>query len=277
MRRVTFLAVGLLIGTLYAPITSARGDSATALFTGYPSGGIVVDAVHDRVFVASESGTLIVTDLDGVKTATLSLGSRPSELELSVDGERLWITLPSEFSIAEVDVTTLAVTKHPTGSWCPLDVAEAAGVVWFTGAPNECRDPIQTAALSPTSGQITQVLGPGAPGTSLKKITVAKQFPDTLFVVTADSYSSQVASYQASGGTNPTLTDPKFAAARPGGYVGDFRPTASGDRVGLVAASDYVEYDEFLNQRTRIEPSLNPNHLSGFAERPDGLLAIGQG
>jgi hypothetical protein len=159
---------------------SAVADSSTTLPLK-STGDIVVDGVHQRVFISDPTaGQVVVTDYAGTVVATV--GSLPGVhgLELSPDSGTLYAAVHDATAIVAIDTATATETRRwSTGQGAgPAYVALAGGKLWFSyGASGDGNiGSLDPNATDPglTLGQDTSrtfyeapILdaSPGAPGT----------------------------------------------------------------------------------------------------------------
>ncbi|MFF8913437.1 hypothetical protein ACF08M_08955 [Streptomyces sp. NPDC015032] len=97
-------------------------------------GDIVVDGVHDQVFISDpEGGSIVVTDYDGTVVKHITAEDGATGLALSADSSELYVALSSAGAIATVSTSTLAETgRYPTGAGTsPRNLALAGGKLWF--------------------------------------------------------------------------------------------------------------------------------------------------
>ncbi len=135
MRRTVLALLALLCAGLALPTATAQADASRDVgLTGFAD--LVVDQTHGHVFISQNSGTVVVTNLAGKSVGTLEGLPGANGMTLNDDGSKLYIALTGADAIAQVDTAAPfaagAVTTFPTGaSTCPLDVAYAAGLVWY--------------------------------------------------------------------------------------------------------------------------------------------------
>lgn len=95
---------------------------------------MAVDDAHGHLFFSQGGGKdgVLVTTMDGARV-TMITGLPGAGLDLSADGTRLYVGLPTANAISVVDTQTLTeVERHSTGAnTCPSDVAVAGSRVWY--------------------------------------------------------------------------------------------------------------------------------------------------
>ncbi|GAA0439958.1 hypothetical protein Aca07nite_48260 [Actinoplanes capillaceus] len=129
------LAAAVLIGSSTLAVSAF---AAPALATPYAPlaltsfGDIVVDGVHQRIFITDPSAQkVVVTDYSGAVIDELEGYGFVDDLALSADSSRLYFG--ASHAIVEVDTGTLAEAKrYPLGDTVyPGDVVPAGGKLWF--------------------------------------------------------------------------------------------------------------------------------------------------
>ncbi|MBP2337539.1 YVTN family beta-propeller protein [Saccharothrix coeruleofusca] len=134
MGRGALVCLGVAALTAMSAVSAPVASAATALpLSGF--GDVVVDSVHQRVFVSggASSNGVAVADFSGRVRAVIENQPGADGLELSGDGTRLFVALSAGDGISVVDTSTLAETaRYPTGAGsCPTHLARTGGVVWF--------------------------------------------------------------------------------------------------------------------------------------------------
>jgi hypothetical protein len=136
-RRLTTAATALAVlfsgaAAVLAGPTAALADSSRVLSIK-SVGDVVVDGVHQRVFISDPTGDKVVaTTYDGTVVGSYAVND-PTSLVLSADSQQLYVALPLGHALLALDTSTLAVTaKYVTGRAAPYDVAIAGGKLWFT-------------------------------------------------------------------------------------------------------------------------------------------------
>ncbi|WP_461120408.1 YncE family protein [Saccharothrix stipae] len=132
MRRnlMTAAAAALVVGTTV--LTAPAASAATALpLSGF--GDIVVDQVHQRVFVSGgpTSNGIVVTDFAGNVVKSINSQSGATGLELSADGNLLFAALAAGDAISVISTTSLTETHRYSTGPCPTHLARSKTAVWF--------------------------------------------------------------------------------------------------------------------------------------------------
>ncbi|MGI5149608.1 YncE family protein [Plantactinospora sp. CA-294935] len=136
MRRFPLRAIaGSAVAAMVIAATGApaQADDDRLPLPNY--GDIVVDDVHDRVFVSGGPTTngIVVTDFSGRVKKTITGQPGATGLALSADSTTLYAALASGDAISAIDTTTYAETaRYPVGSQtCPTHLARTGTTIWF--------------------------------------------------------------------------------------------------------------------------------------------------
>ncbi|MFF2997609.1 YncE family protein [Streptomyces sp. NPDC057950] len=125
-----FFSSAALAVTSAAP---ALADSSTVLPIK-STGDVVVDGVHQRVFVSDPtSGKVVATDYSGTVVGTVESLPGVRGLELSADSGTLYAAVEDADAIVAIDTaTTTEAHRYPTGDGTqPEYPALAGGKLWF--------------------------------------------------------------------------------------------------------------------------------------------------
>ncbi|MFI8093430.1 YncE family protein [Streptomyces sp. NPDC086080] len=122
------LSSAALVGVVAGP---ASADSAKILPVS-SVGDIVVDGVHQRVYLSDPtSGKIVVTDYNGTVKATLTGLSGVSGLALSADSGQVYAAVKGRNGIVSVETSTYTETaRYPLGV-APGDLEVVDGRIWF--------------------------------------------------------------------------------------------------------------------------------------------------
>ncbi|MGW7363320.1 YncE family protein [Streptomyces sp. NPDC054841] len=213
---------------------TAAADSAKVLPLS-AVGDIVVDGVHQRVFISDpQQGKIISTDYAGTVLATVSALPGVEGLALNAASDRLYAAVPGSDAIVALDTATATVSsRFPTGSGTdPRSLAVIGDKVWFGYGPAGDGDigsldmagtePVVTLDQAQASGWYSApllVAAPGAPG----KLAAADRYgsPGALRVYDVTSgQATQTAAAGASGRIADAAFTPdgsKIITATPGG------------------------------------------------------------
>ncbi|GGN69544.1 hypothetical protein GCM10010112_35180 [Actinoplanes lobatus] len=201
-RRIGAAAIAVLTGTAGLTIGTAAPASADSgqLLSIKSIGDILVDGVHERVFVSDpDTGKVVATDYSGTELGS-ALVNDASHLALSVDSSQLYVTSPKGRAILALDTTDLTQTaEYSTGSVSPKDVAIAGGRIWFSysnGIPG------YLGTIDPATETPTLLLDRFATGwTGVAELATASAAPNRLGVA---SYG-MTAILEVSGDTATTV------------------------------------------------------------------------
>ncbi|WP_286260136.1 Ig-like domain repeat protein [Streptomyces graminofaciens] len=138
--RVRALPAATALAVLFGSAALAVGTAAPAVAdTSTPlpvqsSGDIVVDGVHQRVFVSDPTGGQVVaTDYAGKVVGSVPSLPGAKGLELSPDSGTLYAAVPGDDAIVAIDTATVTeAERYPTGEGTdPQYPAWAGGKLWF--------------------------------------------------------------------------------------------------------------------------------------------------
>ncbi|MGW7254734.1 YncE family protein [Streptomyces sp. NPDC054834] len=262
----TTLAV--LFSSAALAATPASADS-TKILPVKSTGDIVVDGVHQRVFVSDPlNGKIVVTDYAGdvVKQLTTNL-SGVSGLELSADSGTLYAAVQDLDAIAVIDTATDTETTRYTVGDKPLSVALAGGKLWF-GYGGDAAGNLGSVDLTNEQHEVTLDQDNGwysAP------VLDAAPGSDTLVAGQLSLSPSEIASYDVSSGTAKKLASTREA----GSNLGDLQVTPDGKDVVVASGAPYyhqVFKTADLNEDGKYVTTAYPNSV---AIAPDGTVAGG--
>ncbi|MEV4275742.1 Ig-like domain-containing protein [Actinoplanes xinjiangensis] len=127
-------AFSVLLGTVATAPAPALADSSRNLSIK-SVGDLVVDGVHQRVFVSDpDSGKIVATTYDGTIVATATGLPRVTGLALSADGGKLYGALESSRAIVALSAAGLTdPVRYDLGTGVyPVALENVAGKLWFT-------------------------------------------------------------------------------------------------------------------------------------------------
>lgn len=112
---------------------SAAADSSTTLSLK-STGDLVVDGVHQRVFISDPTaGQVVVTDYTGKLVGTVGALPGVHGLELSPDSGALYAAVADADAVVAIDTATATEShRYPTGTAGPEYVALTGGKLWFS-------------------------------------------------------------------------------------------------------------------------------------------------
>ncbi|MGW2716274.1 YncE family protein [Streptomyces sp. NPDC001492] len=216
-------ALAVLFGSTALALTSAApalADSST-LLPVTSTGDVVVDGVHQRVFISDpKSGKVVATDYSGTVVGTIESLPGVRGLELSADSATLYAAVEDADAIVAIDTATATEAhRYPTGAGTqPEYPALAGGRLWF-GYRNGGSANIGSLDLSGTDPVVTlhqdtdktwndaPILGssPGAPNTVVAG--TSGQSPNELAVFDVSSGSATRTAYAWDPGSSSDLSD----------------------------------------------------------------------
>ncbi|MET8504194.1 Ig-like domain-containing protein [Streptomyces sp. NPDC004787] len=236
-------------------------------------GDMVVDGVHQKVFISDPSGgKLVVTDYAGTVLATVPNLPGVRGLEIAGDSSRVFAAVSGNDSIVAVNTEApTEIMTYDLGADAPGDLAQAGGKLWFAYAGAQLgsldlsgAEPVVTLAHSlgetnPWSSGATLLLGsdPGA--------------PNVLAIGDRDSSPTTLGVYDVSAGT------PQLKASKSGQYgsLQELDVTPDGQNVITSSGSPYY-HPAFsttdLSEVTRYSSNTYPNAVD---IAPDGTIAGG--
>ncbi|GAA1583508.1 YncE family protein [Actinoplanes couchii] len=132
-RRVGAVVAAVLTGTTALVATPASADDTRAALTITSIGDMLVDGVHERVFISDPSaGQVIATDYSGKQVGTVDVPGA-GDLALTADSSRLYVASPGTSAVVALDTATLdRAATYSTGEVKPDDVTVAGGRIWFS-------------------------------------------------------------------------------------------------------------------------------------------------
>ncbi|TXS44386.1 YncE family protein [Streptomyces sp. OR43] len=240
-KRTAVTLAAALIGSL--PLTGAGAGTAAAEETSValPSASfrdIVVDGVHDRVFVSDPTGgSIVVTDYEGRVVQQIIGEEGASGLVLSADSTKLFVALSTVGAIAEIDTATLTETdRHPTGAdTSPQNLAMAGGKLWFgyTVGSTGGIGSLDVASSAPTATPVPS----GRYWYYAPALTSSPADPNVLVAGEEGVSPASLAVYDTAAGSLQKRAERSFSASPSVSYLNDFAVTADGQNI-VVAANN---------------------------------------
>ncbi|MFD7687735.1 YncE family protein [Streptomyces sp. NPDC059781] len=128
----TALAVVLSSAALVGGVASPASADSAKVLPVKSVGDMVVDGVHQRVYVSDPTGgTIVVTDYSGTVKATLTGLSGVTGLALSADSGQVYAAVKNGNRIVSVETSTYTRTaSYPVGV-APGDLEVVDGRIWF--------------------------------------------------------------------------------------------------------------------------------------------------
>ncbi|MGI5368546.1 YncE family protein [Streptomyces iakyrus] len=273
----TALAVTLSsIALVGAAAGAAVADSSAALpITS--SGDIIVDGVHQRVFISDPSGGKVVaTDYYGTVIGTITSLPQADGLELSADSATVYVAVPGADEIVAIDTATLTEAgRYATGDGTdPQHLALAGGKLWF-GYGSVGHGNIGSLDLS--GGQPQVSLAQEAEGTwkDAPLLDSAPGAPDTLAAGSRQYYFT-LGIYDVSSGTADRTAFLGGQDAAIGNTAEDLALTPDGTE--LVVATTAGDFQQVFRTSDLSETIRYPStywEQRSVDVAPDGLVAVG--
>ncbi|BEL10814.1 hypothetical protein Q0Z83_090050 [Actinoplanes sichuanensis] len=260
-KRIGAAALALLTVGIAAP---ASADELRQRLSISSAGDLVVDGVHDRVFISDPAGgKVIATDYSGNQLGVASVTGATS-LALAPDASRLYVSTRNGSAVLALDTTTLATNAtFATGDAKPYDVVVAGGRIWFSYADTGVS---KLGTIDPSTE--TVLLDRYDTGSGAAELATTAAKPDRIAVAA----KGRIAVLDASG---DTFTE--VAATNGAGEIADVALSPDGRKVGVADRSDRgirVRDVSDLATSTLWEYQTTPNSVD-FAS--DGSLVGGDG
>ncbi|MGH3662719.1 MAG: hypothetical protein ACRDTQ_12760 [Micromonosporaceae bacterium] len=226
---------------------------------------MLVDDAHQQVFLSTVEGSIVVTDLDGRVTRTITDLETTGEMTLSPDSSTLYVAGGDRLRfgrISQIDTQTYAVTRVALpGNACPMSVTYTAGKVWYWHKPCGDGDVYGVGALDPNTGTAADVIAAAEPGA----IRALPDHPDRLTLV---GHSGALSVYDVSAGTSNLVAERSAEAPRDACVDAALFP--SGDRV-VLACGSLLHHEVFHTADLSPAPSIGSSaEPSAVAVSPDG-------
>lgn len=271
MRRrtlTTATALAVLLSSAALAATPAAADT-TAGLPVKTTADIVVDGVHQQVFVSDPSnGKIVVTDYAGTVLRQLTDLPGVVGLELSPDSGTLYAAVRDADAVVAFDTATDTETARYAVGDGPLSVALAGGKLWFGyGSAGEGNigsvdfsgeQPVVTLAQEGNLWYSGPMLD-AAPGSNVLIAGAIGQSPVAL------------ASYDVSSGT-PARTAYTTEA---GSNLGDLQVTPDGQDVVVASGAPYRHQVFKASDLTADGSYASDAYPNSVAIAPDGAVAAG--
>ncbi len=205
MRRTLLAVVALLCAGLALPTSTAHADATKDVgLKGFAD--IVVDQAHSHIFISQGSGSVLVLNLAGKVLGHLEGLPGANGMALNDDGSELYVALTDGDAIAQVDTADPlaqgATTTFSTGSGsCPLDVAYAAGLVWYAATCDG-----QWANVKPLDPATGMVYDTGTHLVYNPRLASDPAVPNAVFAGDRGSSPAQSYKFSVTGLPTPSVT-----------------------------------------------------------------------
>ncbi|MFF7447498.1 MULTISPECIES: Ig-like domain repeat protein [unclassified Streptomyces] len=268
MRRrtlTTATALAVLLSSAALAAAPASADAVRSLPVK-SAGDLVVDGVHQRVYVSDPgNGKIVVTDYAGTVVKQLTSLPGVTGLELSADSATLYAAVRGGDAIAAIDTATQTETARYAVADQPQSVALAGGRLWFSYGSNGDGN-LGSVDLTGTEPVVTTGLADFYEAPFLDAAPGAT----TLLAGEPGSSSALVAAYDVSTGT-PTRT----AATSAGSYLNDLAVTPDGEHVVTASGSPYEHPVFKTSDLSRDGAYASNTYPNAVAVAPDGSVAAG--
>ncbi|WP_371330072.1 Ig-like domain repeat protein [Streptomyces sp. TP-A0356] len=232
------------------------------------TGDIVVDGVHQRVFVSDPNdGKIVVTDYSGTVVKEVTNLPGVTGLELSADSGTLYAAVRDADAIAAIDTATdTESARYPVGHG-PLSVALAGGKLWFGyGAAAQGN----LGSLDLSGGQPVVALDLDRSWYSAPILDAAPG-SNTLVAGAVGQSPVELASYDVSSGTVTRLASTRDA----GSNLGDIKVTPDGQDVIVASGAPYYQQVFKTSDLTADGKYPTNPYPNAVAVAPDGTVAGG--
>ncbi|WP_435284815.1 hypothetical protein [Streptomyces koelreuteriae] len=275
MHRRILTAAATSLALLLAAGSAAAADSAALPLKS--TGDMVVDGVHQRVFISDPTaGQVVVTDYAGAVVGTV--GSLPGVhgLELSPDSGTLYAAVRDADAVVAIDTADATESRrYPTGTGAgPAYVALAGGKLWFSyGSSGEGNiGSLDPGATDPdvTLGQDTRRTFYDAP-----ILDASKGAPGTLVAGAPGQSPLELAVYDVSSGAASRTAYAFDPGETGGGNLQDLAVTPDGQDVVTASGAPYyqaVYKVTDLSANGRYVTNTYPNAVD---IAPNGTIAAG--
>ncbi|MFE0512700.1 Ig-like domain repeat protein [Streptomyces sp. NPDC058964] len=262
----TTLAV--LFSSAALAATPASADSSKVLPVK-STGDIVVDGVHQRVFVSDPgNGKIVVTDYSGTVVKQVTGLPAVTGLELSADSGTLYAAVQGADAVVALDTATDTESARYAVGDAPTSVALADGKLWFGyGAAGEGN----IGSIDLTSEQHEVTLG--QEGTFWYQAPMLDAAPgsDTLVAGAIGQSPVYLASYDVSSGTAKRLAYTSDA----GSTLGDLQVTPDGKDVVVASGAPYHHQVFKTSDLTADGQYASDAYPNSVAISPNGTVAAG--
>jgi hypothetical protein len=281
--RIRTLPAATALAVLFSSAALAVGSAAPALAdssTLLPvksTGDVVVDGVHQRVFISDPtSGEVVVTDYAGTVVGTVDSLPGAEGLELSADSSTLYTAVSGNGTIAAIDTATVTEAKrYATGAGVgPESLAFAGGKLWFSygGAGN---GNIGSLDLSGTAPVVALGQDSGRTFYSAPILDASAGAPGTLVAGAPGQSPVVLAVYDVSSGTASRTAYAFDPGSTGGGNLADLAVTPDGKDVVTASGAPYYHPVYRLSDLTPDGRYQSNDYPNAVDIAPDGTVAGG--
>ncbi|MHA5050264.1 beta-propeller fold lactonase family protein [Streptomyces sp. SD15] len=234
---------------------------------------IVVDSVHQRVFVSDRAGGKVVaTDYSGNVVGTLGSLPEADGLELSADSQTLYVAVAGSDEIAAIDTAGLTESaRYSTGTAdAPRTLARVGGKLWF-GYGTTTHGDIGSLDLSGPDPVLAVAQDSGSRWYYAPLLESNPAAPGVLAAAEPGISPAAVATYDVSGAGAPRL----IAQGQAGSNLRDLEVTPDGNQV--VTASGWPYKHQVLSTTDLKEVGSYPTdaYPNAVDIAADGTVAAG--
>ncbi|MET9890978.1 Ig-like domain repeat protein [Streptomyces sp. NPDC006465] len=265
----TATTLAVLFSSAVLTATPAAADT-TASLPVKQTADIVVDGVHQRVFVSDPSnGKIIVTDYAGKVVRQLTNLPNVLGLELSADSGTLYAAVAGADAIVAFDTATGTETTRYTVGDSPLSVALAGGKLWFShgGATQGNIGSVDFSGEQP----VVTLAQEGGGVWYLAPMLDAAPGSGTLIAASIGGSPVSMASYDVSSGT---LTRTVYTNGT-GGNLGDIQVTPDSQHVIVASGAPYYHQVLRTSDLTEDGSYASDDGPNAVAIAPNGTVAAG--
>ncbi|MFI5976461.1 YncE family protein [Streptomyces sp. NPDC051452] len=264
----TATTLAVLFSSVAIAATPAFADS-TRILPVKSAGDIVVDGVHQRVYVSDPgNGKIVVTDYSGTVVKQLTSLPGVGDLELSADSATVYAAVPGSDAIVAFDTATATESaRYPAGPH-PAYLALMGGKLWFGYGTPQSGGNIGSVDLADPGHKVSLAQDPESPWFSAPMLDGAQ---GTLVAGMPEQSPSELAVYDASSGTLARTVHTSVE----GSGLKELAVTPDGQDVVVANASPYyhaVYKTSDLTSDGQYPANAYPNAVD---IAPDGSVATG--
>jgi hypothetical protein len=263
--------------TLVAAGAGSAAADSSALLPVKSTGDIVVDGLHQRVFISDPTaGQVVVTDYAGKVVGTV--GSLPGVhgLELSPDSGTLYAAVHDADAVVAIDTATATETRRwSTGQGGgPAYVALAGGKLWFSyGASGNGN----IGSLDPGAADSGVTLGQDTGRTFYEApiLDASAGAPGTLVAGAPGQSPVELAVYDVSSGTATRTAYAFDPGSTGGGNLQDLAVTPDGKDVVTASGAPYYQAVYKLTDLSADGKYVTNTYPNAVDIAPNGDVAAG--
>ncbi|KPI09429.1 hypothetical protein OK074_3235 [Actinobacteria bacterium OK074] len=272
-------ALAVLFSSAALAVTApapASADSAVTLPVA-STGDVVVDGVHQRVFVSDPTtGKIVATDYAGAVVGTVDSLPGVRGLELSADSGTLYAAVGGADAIVAVDTATVTEAhRYATGDGTdPRYLAVTGGKVWF-GYGTASNGEIGSLDLSGTDPVVALDQDTHHTFYEAPIVDASPAAPGTLVAGVPGQSPVELAVFDVSSGTADRTAYAFDPGSTGGGYLKDLAVTPDGKDVITASGSPYYQALYKLSDLTADGQYASTSYPNAVDIAPDGSVAAG--